>query len=238
MKLDPLREMAWIGGPPPAAPPRALVLVHPWLNDIELRTGPRPPEAAWSEAGALVVAPYSGPWNWMNAETLVFLDALVGDVLRAFALPEDFPLISTGCSMGGQGSLLFTALTRHRVVACEALYPVCDLAFHHAERPDTARTLRAAFRREPDYAAALRLHSPLHRVAELPDIPYLVLHGERDEAVSKSAHSDPMVAAMRARGLSVEYAEVEGMGHGGTEPDWVGAKIRDWVIDRILAQGG
>jgi len=233
MTLGLLREVAWIGDALLHAPPRALVLVHPWLNDTELRTGPRPPEEAWGAVGGLVVAPASGPWNWKNRETRRFLDGLVSDVCAAFGLAADFPIISTGCSMGGQGSLLFTALTTHRVVACEALYPACDLAFHHSERADTARTLRAAFRSEPDYAEALRAHSPLHRVAELPDIPYLVLHGDRDEAVSKAAHSDPMVAAMRERGLEVEYVEVDGMGHGGTEPDWVGRKICEWVGARI-----
>lgn len=238
MTRDELAESVWIGDGLLKAPPPALVIVHPWLNDIEMRTGPRPLEAAWAAQGALVVAPYSGPWNWMNAETRAFLDEWIAELFRCFALPSDFPVISTGCSMGGQSSLLFTALTRHRVVACEALYPACDLEFHHTERPDTARTLRAAFRSEPDYAEALRAHSPLHRVAQLPDIPYLLLHGDQDEMVSKTAHSDPMVAAMRARGLNVEYVEVPGMGHGGTEPDWVNIKIRDWVGGRIAACRG
>lgn len=58
-------------------------------------------------------------------------------------------------------------------------------------------------------------HSPLHPVAALPDIGYLIIHGEKDKAVSKQHHSDKLVAAMRRRKLRVNYIEVPGMGHSG-----------------------
>jgi dipeptidyl aminopeptidase/acylaminoacyl peptidase len=52
----------------------------------------------------------------------------------------------------------------------------------------------------------------------MPKIPYLIVHGDKDTAVSKEHHSDPMVAAMRRRKLKVEYVEVPGMGHGAPMP--------------------
>jgi len=61
--------------------------------------------------------------------------------------------------------------------------------------------------------AVLSEHSPIEQVAALPDIPYRIIHGENDPAVSKQNHSDKMVAAMREQGLSVEYAEVSELKH-------------------------
>ena len=52
----------------------------------------------------------------------------------------------------------------------------------------------------------------------MPDIPYLIIHGGQDRAVSKKAHSDKMVAAMRKRKMRVEYIEVPAMGHCGPLP--------------------
>jgi len=52
----------------------------------------------------------------------------------------------------------------------------------------------------------------------MPDIPYRIIHGDKDMAVSKRHHSDKMVVAMRKHRLSVEYIEVAGMGHCGPLP--------------------
>ena len=60
--------------------------------------------------------------------------------------------------------------------------------------------------------------SPIAQVHRMPDTPYLIVHGDNDESVSKRHHSDRLVAAMRRRGLSVDYVEVPGMGHGGPLP--------------------
>ena len=63
------------------------------------------------------------------------------------------------------------------------------------------------------FAAALRARSPLHLAPELPDVPHAVFHCMEDRLVDKAAHSDKFVAAMRALGRSVEYAEVPDRGH-------------------------
>ena len=52
----------------------------------------------------------------------------------------------------------------------------------------------------------------------MPDIPYRIIHGDKDPAVAKPNHSDKMVAAMRQRNLDVDYVEVAGMGHCGPLP--------------------
>ncbi len=80
--------------------------------------------------------------------------------------------------------------SRHRVAACMALWPVCDLLFHYAERVDLPRTMHHAFGSYEDIATPLREHSPLYQVTAMPDIPYLLIHGDKDQAVQKAAHSD------------------------------------------------
>jgi dipeptidyl aminopeptidase/acylaminoacyl peptidase len=169
--------------------------------------------ATFTAAGAAYVVPYLDPWNWMNAAAVAQTDRVI-DLAKAKAgLASDAPVVSTGGSMGGLCSLVWPRYTRHRVVAVVANCPVCDLPFHYTERPDLPRTLRAAFATEPDFEAALRDRSPLHLAPTLPDIPYAIFHCTEDRAVGKAAHSDKLVAALRALGRSVEYVEVPGRGH-------------------------
>jgi dipeptidyl aminopeptidase/acylaminoacyl peptidase len=82
-----------------------------------------------------------------------------------------------------------------------------------------ARTVLYPLRGYPeDRESLFREHSPLSQIDHLPDIPYLIIHGDQDVAVAKNHHSDPMVAAMRARKMNVQYIEVPGMGHGSPMP--------------------
>jgi dipeptidyl aminopeptidase/acylaminoacyl peptidase len=67
-------------------------------------------------------------------------------------------------------------------------------------------------------SAVLAEHSPLQQVAAMPRIPYRIIHGDKDTAVSKRHHSDKLVPAMRKQGLRVDYVEVASMGHCGPLP--------------------
>ena len=115
--------------------------------------------------------------------------------------------------MGGHGALLYAIKSRHRVAACMAVCPVCDLPFHYTERPDLPRTMHHAFGSYGDIGQLLIEHSPLHQAELLPRIPYFLIHGELDLRVKKVAHSDLMVAAMRRRGLEVDYVVCPKMYH-------------------------
>lgn len=219
MKQDEIKDVAWVADAYVRRPVRGIVLAFHGLGFGSDRSTPTSEELGWAQAGGLVVFPYCGPWSWMNRETRAFVDDLVDAVRQAHALPADLPVIATGGSMGGCASLLYTAYTRHRLAGCLAVFPVCDLPYHFTERPDLPKTMRCAFRGYgDDFPAVLAEHSPLHQVARLPDVPYLVIHGDQDTAVNKAKHSDRLVAAMRARGLRVEYQEIAGMGHGSAVP--------------------
>ena len=220
MDFETIKQVAWLGDDLAQAPIRGVILVFHGLNNTDMRKGPQPDEAQWAESGGLVVFPYYGPWSWMNRQARAFVDELVTAVYAHFKLSADVPLISTGGSMGGHSALLYTRYAQHPVKACAASYPVCDFKFHFSERPDLPRTIYDAFR---GYAEPLEdlftEHSALSQVPNMPDIPYLIIHGTADDLVNKARHSDRLVGAMRERGLKVEYLEVPGMGHGDPPAD-------------------
>jgi dipeptidyl aminopeptidase/acylaminoacyl peptidase len=219
MDAQVMRQVAWIGEEYLRGPAKGIVLSFHGLGGGAGKTTPSTEELEWAYAGGIVVYPLYGPWAWMNAQAQAMTDELVEAAWREFALPAGAPLICTGGSMGGQASLLYTRYARRPVAACLANCPVCDLKYHFNERPDLPPTIRHAFAAYGgDLDAALERHSPLAQAAAMPDIPYLIIHGLKDPAVSKANHSDPMVAALRARGLRVEYHEVPDMRHCGPMP--------------------
>lgn len=219
MDCEVMRQVAWIGDDLLEDKARAVVLVFHGLGIQPPKKGPSTEEIEWARQGGLVVFPYCGPWTWTNRLTRGFVNELLDAVYREFGLTENAPIISTGGSMGGQSALLYARYSRRPIAACHALYPVCDLKYHFNERADLPATMRFAFRGyTEEWNAVMEEHSPLHQVENMPKIPYLIIHGDADTAVSKKHHSDPFVAQMMARGHDVEYAEVTGMDHGGPMP--------------------
>ena len=219
MNQEKLRQVAWIGDNWVNGPIRGVVLSFHGLGYSGLKNEPTTEELGWARAGALVVFPYYGPWSWMNRQARAGVDETVDAVYAAFRLSRKIPLISTGGSMGGCSALLYTRYAKRPVSACYAMFPVCDTVFHFDERPDLPRTFHHSFAGyKGTLPALLAEHSPLAQAASMPDIPYLIAHGDKDAAVNKGRHSDRMVAALRRRKLNVEYLEVPGMGHGGPMP--------------------
>ena len=215
---------------------RGIILRFAGLGSMDMKVGGADPmELEWSNFGGLVVHPFHEPWAWMNPPTQRFVDELVDALLLRHHLPTDTPVIATGGSMGGHGALVYSRYSRHRVIACLALWPVCNAVFHYSERVDIPRTMHHAFGSYGDIQPALLRHSPLHLVDEMPDIPYLIVHGQQDQAVSKSAHSDKFVAAMRAKGRRVEFREVANLGHGGPMDYATYRRIVDFVAERLTA---
>jgi alpha-beta hydrolase superfamily lysophospholipase len=228
-----LDKFAWLNTEYVKPPISGIVLCFPGLGSCGMKAAPDVNDLEWGHAGALTVLPYQDPWGWMNPSVLHFVDDLVDAIRDWHHLGEEVPLLSTGGSMGGHAALFYTMKSRHRVAACMALWPVCDLPFHYTEREDLPRTMHHAFGNYEDITVQLRENSPLHQVEAMPDIPYLLVHGEKDQAVKKTAHSDPMVAAMRQRRLQVEYVERPNLGHGAPLDYETNHKITDFVISHL-----
>ena len=227
MDQSQLERFAWVGDAALSGAVRGVVLEFPGLGAMGMKgEGPNAYELEWGQAGALAVVPFQDPWGWMNPQTVALTDEIVDAVFARYGLASETPVIATGGSMGGFEALLYSIKSRHPVAAVAANCPVCDLPFHYTERPDLPRTMHHAFGSYGDISEALAANSPLHQSQFLPDIPYLIIHGDEDTAVGKAAHSDKMVAKMRERSLAVDYREQPGMGHCGPF-DW--ALQRRWT---------
>jgi dipeptidyl aminopeptidase/acylaminoacyl peptidase len=232
-----IKQVSWIGDAYVKGPVRGVILAFHGLGFGGLKREPSTVELEWARAGGLVVFPYYGPWSWMNRQARAFVDELVASVYAAYRLSDKMPLFSTGGSMGGLSSLLYTRYARRPIAACLAVCPVCDLKVHFSERPDLPPTILYALRGyKEDREVLFAEHSPVAQVDRMPDIPYLVIHGDADRAVSKSKHSDRFVAGMRKRKLDVEYIEVPGMDHGGPTPIAVLERQIEFVTSRLRAK--
>ena len=168
--------------------------------------------------GIIYVRPYLNPWAWMNAQAVEISDKIV-DVLAEHYGLDDVAVCSSGGSMGGMSCLVYARYSKHRIVSCVANCPVCDLPYHLTERVDLPRTLYSAFYDEPDFDAALKAHSPLHLVGNLPHIPYHIFHCEADGAVNIDMHSARFVDAMRSDAYEITYDTVPEAGHCKLSPE-------------------
>jgi len=70
----------------------------------------------------------------------------------------------------------------------------------------------------------------------MPDIPYRIIHGGNDKAVSKRQHSDKRVAALRKRNRKIDYIEVADMGHCGPLPLKVMQENVDFVAKAMTGR--
>ena len=203
-------------------PVKGIVVEHHGLGCIgnreldysTLGEGDRKTYVECAKLGIVRIHPHYSPWAWMNDYAVRLSDALVTVVKEHYGLGDDATVVSTGCSMGGLGCLVWARYSRHRIAAVAANCPVTDLVYHRTERPDLPATIACAFGDAPDLQAAIEAHSPLHLVKSMPDIPYFVVHSTADRSVGKERHSDRFVAAMKAAGRRIDYVASVGTGHG------------------------
>ena len=85
---------------------------------------------------------------------------------------------------------------------------------------------------DPEQLADLEARSPLNRVDAIR-APLLVIQGANDPRVTQ-AESDQIVAALRARGVEVEYLVKDDEGHGFVKPE--NRMDAYGVIERFLAR--
>jgi len=218
MRDEILDQLSWNGHRYVTGPVRGIVVRFHGLGAMNMKAAADWPDLELASHGALVVEVFQDPWGWMNDPTRDLFDEVIDGVRARYGLDPSLPLIASGGSMGGHAALAYCFKSRHRVTACQVNCPVCDLPYHFTERPDLPRTFYHAYGREEGILERLAGSSPLHQAARLPAIPYQILHGVEDKAVSKEHHSDRLVAALRPRGLPLEYIEVPEMGHCGPFP--------------------
>ena len=233
MRDEVLEQLCWNSYANVIGPVRGIIVRLHGLGAAGMKSAAEAVDLEWASRGGLVVEVFHNPWSWMNDATRDLVDAVVSGLRARHQLPADLPLIIIGGSMGGHAALTYCFTSRLRVTACQANCPVCDLPHHFTERPDLPRTLYSAYGLGDGIEARMAANSPLQQVARMPDITYQILHGGGDQAVNKERHSDRLVAAMRQRGLRVEYLEEPGMGHCGPLPTFA---LQRRLIDFVSQQ--
>lgn len=216
-----LRNFAYTNAAICMRPIRGIVLSFFGLGGADMYFEETREGKFFAEKGILYIVPYTDPWAWMNPQSVQYTDEILDVVMAHEHLPADLPIVSTGGSMGGLAALVYTQKAKRMPVACVANCPVCDLPFHLTERPDLPRTLYSAFFHEDGTLEdALRRHSPLHLVDQMPKVDYFIFHCGQDQAVQKERHSDRLVQAMTPE-FSVTYHVVPDRGHCDlTPPMW------------------
>ena len=195
-------EFHGMGHNPPVAPPEP-------MNGLGLKC---------TEKNILYIAPYYGPWNWMNNTGVITTNEIVAAAQDRFSLLSSIPIVAVGGSMGGLSALTYTRYSPYNIVACATNCPVCDAVYSCGERPDVPRTLYNAFLHYScSFFDAVRSVSPLHQITNLPQIPYYFVHGEADVDVALEPHSGKMVRALRERGHKVIFESVPDMAHCALE---------------------
>lgn len=168
----------------------------------------------FAKHGILYINPYVAPWCWMNRDAVAYTDELIDVLFDHYNLPSDFPIVSTGGSMGGQCALVYTVYAKRTPIACVANAPVCDVPFHFTEREDLPRTFyNALFGYSEPMEEALKTISPIDLVDKMPDIPYTIFHGERDKAVNFREHSERFADKMKASGKNITLTCIPLAGH-------------------------
>lgn len=171
-----------------------------------------------AEHGIIYIIPYNNPWSWMNRQAVDFTDEVIDVIFKKYGLPDDFPIVSIGGSMGGQQALVYAAYAARTPVACVVNSPVCDMIYHFSERPDLPRTMYSSYYNyEGSLEDVLQSASPVHLAMQdkMPKIPYYVFHGSIDKSVNIDNHSRRFVEEMEKHGHNIRFHVVEGKGHCG-----------------------
>ena len=167
-----------------------------------------------AENNILFFLPYANPWGWMNKQEINLTDTIMDVLFEKYGLDENTPIVSSGGSMGGLCSLVYSYYAKRTPVACVSNCPVCDLVYHFTEREDLPRTIYSAFwDEEGDRDEVLAKYSPYHLASKMPKINYTLFHCSKDGAVNIEKHSEKFVNKMKENGHNITYHIVPDRGH-------------------------
>jgi homoserine acetyltransferase len=142
-----------------------------------------------------------------------------------------------GGSMGGMGALVYTAShggdPARTPTACLAHCPCVDVIGSIYCAENVPRTFfRAVADYEMPIAEALKILSPLHRLEDMPHIPYHIINDLSDE-LFPFEQMDGYVEKLRGLGHDVTYHRLENCRHGeltGEEWEHISAFLLNHLI--------
>lgn len=225
------------------SPPRAFVLEFPGLGGgsclggcMDLAPYNGPLSAVFAEHDILQAYAFPGPWSWMNRGAVRMVNALVDAIREKYGFTEATPWAVMGGSMGGLGALIYTASHRGdpaRIpTACLAHCPCVDAPDRVNCKPAITRTFfRAVADYEMPIAEALKTISPIHRLEDMPHIPYHIINDLADE-LFPAEQMDEYVEKLLGNGHDVTYHRLEGCTHGVlTAEEW--DNIRGFLLSHL-----
>ncbi len=183
--------------------------------------------------GIILAYLFPGPWSWGNKGAVRMADAVIKALAEKYSLAEGFPLVACGGSMGGMGSLLFAADTSLAITAVAAACPGVDSVKAFDVLPDFPRTYISAIAcYDMELEEGLKRISPIHRLSDMPDIPYFICSDGEDECFPQE-QVDGYVDALKNKGYSVEYIPQPNLKHGDFFPE-TRVKLHNFIKKQIL----
>ncbi len=195
-------------------PVRGVLLnCHGFGDESTFQTSPRPGTDLGKE-GIVYIFPYYSPWAWCNDAAISYIDEVLDTVFSMLSLPPETPFMITGGSMGGLTAMIYSIFGKYKPLAVGCNCPVCDLEKEASEGGILTRSIYAAYVGEgKDVENEILRHSPIRMVNALPDLPYLIVSGQSDGAVTEKDHIFPIKEAMQRAGKNATFLSVPGMGH-------------------------
>ncbi|MGU3498091.1 S9 family peptidase [Mycobacterium sp. C31M] len=165
------------------------------------------------------------------------IDGVNWAVERGYADPDRVAIF--GGSYGGYATLVGVTFTPDVFAAAIDYVGISDLSNFMRTLPEIARPhlannwhLFVGNPEDPDQLADMLARSPITKVDQIRT-PLLVIQGANDVRVVQ-AESDNLVAALRDRGVEVEYMVKEDEGHGFVNPNNVKDMFR--AVERFLGE--
>ncbi|MBE6730600.1 MAG: hypothetical protein E7564_02800 [Ruminococcaceae bacterium] len=187
----------------------------------------------YAKKGIVLAYMYPGPWSWGNKGAIRMTDAVIDAIAEKYSLEENFPLVISGGSMGGLGSLMYAIEGKHKISAVAAACPVVDALYSMKVHPEFPRALISAVASyDMPFEEALKSVSPSYRVKELPLLKYYICSDGEDEVIPVE-QIESMVSNMKSLGLDVTYRPQPGLGHGGFTGE-VWNELHKFMEDCIL----
>jgi len=185
------------------------------------------------ENGIILAYMFPGPWSWGNHTACRISDTVIDAIADKYNLPENFPLVVSGGSMGGQGCIIFAADSKHKVTAVASACPCCDVPDRFDSNPGFPRTfITAVAEYDMPFEEGLKQISPIHRINDLKKIPYFICSDGEDECFPEY-QCDEFVDKMVALGHNVTYKKQPGKRHGEFFPD-VRQALSDFMMKYAL----
>jgi dienelactone hydrolase len=189
-----------------------------------------------AEQGILVMYMYCGPWSWGNKGVVRIADLVIDALIKHYGLPADIPVVSTGGSMGGLGTFMFTEGSRHNVVGCMAACPCYDIIgkyTSYSSNPNFPRTfISAIYNYDMSLSDGLKAITPCEHIDTMPKVPYYIVCNVEDECFDDEG-MQVFADDMRAIGHDVTIKVLPNTKHGEfTDEERV--SYRSFILDRIL----